>query len=228
MLNDGATILDIGGQSTKPGIDPISEAEEIKRAIPAIEAIAANFPKAFISVDTYFSSVAKMAVAAGASIMNDISGGMFDDKMITTVAKLNVPFVCMHTQGRPKTMQQNPIYQNVTTEILDYFINRNNICKQAGIKDIILDVGFGFGKTIAHNYQLLKDLNIFDMLDKPLLVGVSRKGMVYKPLGINADEALNGTTVLHTLAIERGANILRVHDVKEAIEAIKLVGLLVE
>ncbi len=226
MICEGATIIDIGGQTTKPGSDAITAAEEIERAVPVIEAVAKAFPEVYISVDTYYAAVAEAAVNAGASLVNDISGGMFDEDMIPTVAKLNVPYILMHIQGVPKTMQDNPTYENITTDIIDYFIERINLCKQAGIKDIIIDPGFGFGKTIEHNYQLLQSLNDFQMFDNPLLVGVSRKGMIYKPLNIPADEAMNGTTVLNTIALQQGAQILRVHDVKEATQAIDLLGLL--
>ena len=226
MINEGATIIDIGGQTTKPGSDAITSAEEIDRVVPVIEAIANSFPEILISVDTYYADVAETAVTAGACIVNDISGGMFDEDIIPTVAKLNVPYILMHIQGVPKTMQDNPSYKNITTEILDYFIERINLCKQAGIKDVIIDPGFGFGKTIEHNYQLLQSLHAFQMFDYPLLVGVSRKGMIYKPLNISADEALNGTTVLNTIALQQGAQILRVHDVKEAKQAIDLLGLM--
>ncbi len=222
MIAEGATILDIGGQSTKPGSLPISVEEELNRVIPMISAISHSFPETIISIDTYYSEVAKAAVENGASIVNDISGGEFDEKMITTIAKLNVPYICMHIKGTPKTMQENPQYENLSKEILDYFIDKINFCRSLGIKDIIVDVGFGFGKTIEQNYQLLKSLSVFEMLECPLLVGISRKGMIYKPLNINADAALNGTTIINTIAIQNGANILRVHDVKQAVEAVKL------
>lgn len=226
MIIEGATIIDIGGQTTKPGSDAISVTEEIDRVVPVIEAIAKTFPETFISVDTYYAAVAEAAVNAGACIVNDISGGMFDENMITTVAKLNVPYILMHIQGVPKTMQDNPSYKNVTTDIIDYFIERINVCRQAGIKDVIIDPGFGFGKTLEHNYLLLQSLNAFQMFENPLLVGVSRKGMIYKPLNISADEALNGTTVLNTISLQQGAQILRVHDVKEAKQAIDLLQLM--
>ena len=226
MIGEGATIIDIGGQSTKPGSESINPAEEIDRVVPLIEAIAKAFPETYLSIDTYYAAVAKAAVKAGACMVNDISGGMFDEEMIPTVAKLNVPYICMHIQGTPKTMQDNPTYNNITNDILDYFIERMDVCKKAGIKDVIIDPGFGFGKTIEHNYQLLKSLHTFQMLDRPLLVGVSRKGMIYKPLGVDAAEALNGTTVINTIVLQQGANILRVHDVKEAKQAIELIGLM--
>ncbi len=225
MINEGASLIDIGGQSTKPGSDSIAATEEMERILPVISAIAKKFPEIIISVDTYYSTVAKAAVENGASIVNDISGGQFDSLMIETVAKLNVPYICMHIKGVPKTMQNNPQYENITKEVLDYFIEKLNACRLAGIKDVIIDLGFGFGKTIEQNYQLLKSLSVFKMLDCPLLVGISRKGMIYKPLNIGAEFALNGTTVVNTIAIQNGANILRVHDVKEAIEAVKLLNL---
>ena len=226
MINEGAMIIDIGGQSTKPGSEPITAAEEIVRVVPIVKKISKTFPDVFISIDTYYSSVAEAAVEAGTCIVNDISGGLFDAEMIPTVARLGVPYICMHIQGTPKTMQENPVYGNVANEVLDYFIQRIDVCKKAGIKDVIVDVGFGFGKTKEHNYQLLKSLAAFKMLGKPLLVGLSRKGMIYKPLGITANDALNGTTVVNTIALQNGANILRVHDVKAAKEAIDLLELM--
>ena len=226
MIAEGASIIDIGGQTTKPGSEPVTAATEIERVIPIINALANTFPETLISIDTYYAAVAKAAVEAGASIVNDISGGLFDVEMISTVAKLKAPYICMHIQGTPKTMQENPIYENVTNEVLDFFIKRIDFCQKAGINDIIVDVGFGFGKTIEHNYQLLSDLEAFKMLDKPLLVGVSRKGMIYKPLGITAKDALNGTTIVNTIALQKGASILRVHDVKEAKEAIEILCLM--
>lgn len=222
MLNDGADILDIGGQSTRPGSEQISAEEEAERVIPAIRAIADNFPKAFISVDTYYSKVAKAAVDAGVSIVNDISAGSFDNKMIETVAALKVPYILMHMKGTPQTMQQNAVYENVTREVLDFFIAKTHELKQAGIIDVIIDPGFGFAKTIEQNFELLKNLSVFKMLDKPILLGVSRKSTIYKTLGKTAEEALNGTTVLNTIGLMNGASILRVHDVKEAKEAVTL------
>ena len=222
MINEGADIIDIGGQSTRPGSERISADEELKRVLPAIEIILKNFPDAIISVDTYHSKVASACVNAGASIINDISSGSLDKEMILTVAKLGVPYICMHMKGVPENMQEQPAYENLTAEVLDFFIKKTDECKRAGIKDVIIDPGFGFGKTISHNFKLLKELTAFMMLEKPVMVGLSRKSTIYKTLGVTADEALNGTTVLHTLALQNGANILRVHDVKEAIEAVKL------
>ena len=222
MLNDGAGILDIGGQSTRPGSELISADEEIERVIPAIKAIIEKRPEAFISIDTFYSKVAIAAVDAGASIVNDISACSMDNKMIATVAELKVPYILMHMKGTPQTMQQNAIYENVTLEVLDHFISKTHELQNAGIVDIIIDPGFGFAKTIDQNFELLKNLSAFKMLDKAIMLGVSRKSTIYKTLGVNADEALNGTSVLNTIGLMNGASILRVHDVKEAKEAIKL------
>ena len=222
MLNDGADILDLGAQSTRPGSERISADEELKRIIPAVEAIRAEFPAALLSIDTYYSKVAKQTIDAGASIVNDISAGELDTEMMATVAQLNVPYVCMHMKGNPETMQSQAYYDNLPLEVLDYFVKKADACKKSGIKDIILDPGFGFGKNISHNFELLKNLSVFKMLERPILVGISRKSTVYKTLGVTAAEALNGTTFLHAIALLNGANILRVHDVKEAKEAVKL------
>ena len=222
MLTEGADIIDVGGQSTRPGSERISAKEELKRVLPAVEIILKNFPDTIISVDTYQSVVAVELINAGASIINDVSAGNLDSSMIETVAKLQVPYVCMHMKGTPQDMQQQSNYENVTTELLDFFIQKIDECKRAGINDVIIDPGFGFGKTIAHNFTLLKELLVFKMLEKPIMAGLSRKSTIYKTLGITAEEALNGSTVLHTLALQNGANILRVHDVKEAKEVIAL------
>ncbi len=222
MINDGAAILDIGGLSTKPGSEPVSVQEETDRVAPVIELIHAAYPGMILSVDTYNHAVAKAAVVAGASMINDISGGNLDTDMINTVAALQLPYVCMHMQGSPATMQQQPFYTNIVKDILDFFINRIETCKKAGIKDIIIDPGFGFGKTIEHNFELLKGLAAFAVTNRPVLAGLSRKGTIYKTLASTAAGALNGTTVLNTMALLNGASILRVHDVKEASEAITL------
>lgn len=227
MLQEGAFILDIGGQSTRPGSEQISIDEELKRVIPAIEQLHSRFPEAILSIDTYQSKVAAAAVAAGALLVNDISAGNIDSNMLATVASLYVPYICMHMKGTPATMQQNPVYENVTREVLDFFIQKIEQCHAAGIQDIIIDPGFGFGKTMPHNFELLKNLKAFSILNKPLLLGVSRKSTISKTLGITTAEALNGTTVLNTVGLMNGATILRVHDVKEAKEAITLVGKLV-
>ena len=222
MIADGATILDIGGQSTRPGSERIPAAAEIQRVVPVISAIHQAFPDTIISIDTYSSKVAKAAVEAGASMVNDISGGNMDDTMLQTVAGLQVPYVCMHMQGTPENMQLEPEYNNVVTEVLDFCIAKIAQCRQAGIKDIIIDPGFGFGKTITHNFSLLKQLLAFSILNVPVLAGISRKSTIYKTLGTSADQALNGTTVLNTMALLNGASVLRVHDVKEAVEAVTL------
>jgi dihydropteroate synthase len=222
MLNDGANILDIGGQSTRPGSELISADEEIKRVIPAIKAITKKNPEAFISIDTFYSKVAIAAVDAGASIINDISAGGMDNRMITTVAELKVPYILMHIKGTPQTMQQNSDYENVTLEVLDYFISKTHELQKAGITDLIIDPGFGFAKTIEQNFELLKNLSVFKMLDRAIMLGLSRKSTIYKTLGVNVSEALNGTTVLNTIGLINGASILRVHDIKEAKETVKL------
>ncbi len=223
MIKDGADILDIGGQSTRPGSTAIGAEEELKRVIGPIAAIHQNFPETFISVDTYFSSVAKEAVPAGASIINDISAGSIDKNMITTVATLHTPYVLMHIQGTPQSMHLSPHYENVTREVLDFFIGKIDEFHKAGINDIIIDPGFGFGKTVAHNFELLHNLSVFKIIEHPIILGISRKSTIYKTLGITAAEALNGTTVLNTIGLMNGASIIRVHDVKEAKETIALV-----
>lgn len=222
MIADGADILDIGGQSTRPGSQRISAAEELSRVIPVIAAIHQQYPSCIISIDTYSSIVAKAAVEAGASIVNDIGAGDMDEAMLATVASLQVPYICMHMKGSPADMQKEPTYENVVKEVLDFFIAKIEACKKAGILDIIIDPGFGFGKTIPHNFQLLKNLSVFSITGKPVLAGLSRKSTVYKTLGLTANEALNGTTVLNTMALLNGASLLRVHDVREAKEAITL------
>ena len=224
MLNEGADIVDIGGQSTRPGSELLSAKEEIERVVPAILAIAKKFPHAIISVDTFYSAVAVAVVEAGASIVNDISAGNMDNKMIDTVAALKVPYILMHMKGTPQNMQENTIYENLIREVLDFFVARSNDSTKAGITDIIIDPGFGFAKTSGQNFELLKNLSIFKMLNKPILLGISRKSTIYKTLGIKAEDALNGTTVLNTVGLMNGASILRVHDVKEAKEAITLMS----
>ena len=222
MLREGATILDIGGQSSRPGSERISAEEELKRVADPVNAIHKNFPDAFISIDTFYSAVANEAVAAGACIVNDISAGSIDHEMIKTVAGLQVPYVLMHMKGTPQTMQQQANYTDVTKEVLDFFILKKEELDKAGIHDVIIDPGFGFGKTIEHNFELLHNLPVFKMLNSPLLLGVSRKSTIYRTLGSSIEEALNGTTVLNTIGLMNGASILRVHDVKEAMEAVKL------
>ena len=222
MLKDGATFIDVGGQSTRPTSDLISVDEELSRVIPLIESIVAQFPEANISIDTFNSKVAKYAIEAGAMMVNDIGGGSLDDKMFETVAKLDVPYICMHMKGTPQTMQQLTNYTNVVEEVKDYFIDKIEAANQIGLNQMILDIGFGFAKTTEQNFELIKHLKDFTILQKPLLLGVSRKSSIYKTLGITPQEALNGTTILNTIGILNGANILRVHDVKEAVEVIKL------
>jgi dihydropteroate synthase len=222
MIEEGADIIDIGGQSTRPGSERISADEELKRVMPVFEMLSKKHNKALLSIDTYDSAIAKEMVLAGASIVNDISAGEMDKKMLETVATLRVPFIAMHMKGVPETMHQSIQYENIVTDVLDFFINKISQCRDAGIADIIIDPGFGFGKTIAHNFQILKSLEIFKMLGKPVMTGISRKSTIYKTLDISADDALNGTTVMNTIALLNGANILRVHDVKEAREAVTL------
>ncbi len=224
MLNDGAAILDIGGQSTKPGSESVGVEIELQRVIPVIEMIHKFFPEAVISVDTFQSEVASKAVAAGASMVNDVSGGELDNKMIATVGMLQVPYICMHMKGTPENMNKHTQYEDILKEMLDYFIAKVHLCRGAGIKDVIIDPGFGFAKNALQNFYLLKHLSVFKMLDCPILAGLSRKSTIYKTLNVTAADALNGTTVLNTLALNNGASILRVHDVKEAIEAITLYG----
>lgn len=222
MIEAGAAILDIGGLSTRPGSKPVSIDEETGRVVPVIRSILEKYPHAVISVDTYNSAVAIAAVEAGACIVNDIGAGNLDRNMLSTIARLQVPYICMHMKGTPETMQQHPVYDDVVKEVLDFFIAKTDECTRMGIKDIIVDPGFGFGKSINHNFQLLKKMELFSMLNRPLLAGLSRKSSIYKTLGTSAAEALNGTTVLNTIALLHGASILRVHDVKEAKEAVTL------
>jgi len=223
MINDGADIIDIGGQSTRPNSKRITVNEESERVIPFVEAVHKNFPQTIISIDSFYAMVVKNAVAAGASIVNDVSAGTIDENLVPTVASLKVPYVLMHMKGDPQTMQQNPAYNNVVLDVFDFLNQKIDQLHSAGIVDIIVDPGFGFGKTIKHNFELLNGLNFFRQLSKPVLVGMSRKATVYKTLGVNSEEALNGTTVLNAIALLNGASILRVHDVKEAKQAIQLV-----
>ncbi|MCB4808168.1 dihydropteroate synthase [Tamlana sp. 62-3] len=223
MLNAGATFIDAGAYSSRPNADDVSEAEELHRMIPIIDLILKHFPETILSIDTFRSRVAEKSIEAGASIINDISAGNLDKNMLPTVAKLKVPYIMMHMRGTPKTMQQQTNYGNLIKDIIFYFSERLAAAKALGIKDIIIDPGFGFAKTLEQNYTLLNNLELLKMIDKPLLAGVSRKSMIYKKLDITAQEALNGTSVLNTIALQKGAKILRVHDVKEAVECIKLI-----
>lgn len=223
MISEGADILDLGAQSTRPGSTRFSPEEELKKLLPAIEAILKKFPKTIISIDTYHAAVAKKCVESGACMINDISGGEMDLNMIETVANLTVPYICMHMKGVPQTMHLDTHYKDLLKEILDYFIEKTDQCKKAGIHDVIVDPGFGFGKNIQQNLFLLKHLSVFKMLEKPIMIGVSRKSTIYKTLQVTPEEALNGTTVLQTIGLLNGTSILRVHDVKQAKEAITLV-----
>lgn len=221
MLREGATIIDIGGMSSRPGAGEVLPAEELRRVLPAISAIAESFPEALLSIDTVRPVVARQAVAAGAHLINDISAGTMADDMYETVAALGVPYCLMHMQGTPRTMQRAPEYGDVVRDVLDFFIRQVGKLRDLGVVDIILDPGFGFGKTLAHNYRLLKHLHVFRQLDLPVLAGLSRKSMIYRLLDTTAEGALNGTTALHMVALQQGARLLRVHDVREAVEVIR-------
>lgn len=222
MLEEGAAILDLGGQSTRPQSTLVSAKEEAERVIPVIESIIEKFPEVIVSIDTFYAEVAKEAVNAGASIVNDISAGNLDSKMLKTIAALDVPYIAMHMRGTPQTMNALTDYENITREVLDYFIQKIEQCSSAGIKDIIVDPGFGFAKTSVQSFELMKNSNAFSMLERPILTGISRKSMIYKTLNTTAEDALNGSTVLHTFAVQNGTNIIRTHDVKETVETIRL------
>lgn len=222
MLADGADFLDIGAYSSRPGADDISVQEEMDRLLPVVEAIVATHPEAVLSIDTFRSQMAEAAIRIGARIINDISGGQLDENMFATVAKLKVPYILMHMKGDPKTMNQLAQYDNVFTEVFDYFASRYHQLKQLGVHDVIIDPGFGFAKKQEHSYALMNRLEEFGLLQLPVLVGVSRKRMIYNVTGGSAEDALNGTTALNTIALTKGANILRVHDVKEAVETVKI------
>jgi dihydropteroate synthase len=222
-LAEGAAILDLGAQSSRPGATMIGPEEEIRRLMPAIHAILNHYPEAIISVDTWYAQVAERAILAGASIINDISAGDLDPGMIPIAGKLQVPYIAMHMQGKPATMQEKPQYTDVVAEVLDYLKQKLAVCRAAGIKDFVADPGFGFGKTLAHNYALMNHLQLFgEVLGVPVLTGISRKSMIYKLLGNGPADSLNGTTVLNTIALQKGSKILRVHDVKAAVEAVKI------
>lgn len=224
MLEEGADFLDVGGYSSRPGAEDISVEEETDRVVEGISKIIQKFPKAVISVDTFRSVVAKAAVDVGASIVNDISAGHLDDKMLSTVGELGIPYIAMHMRGTPQTMKQMTDYEDLISEIGFYFSNVIDRCREFGIIDLILDPGFGFAKTIEQNFQLLKHLDYFSHLGKPILAGLSRKSMIYQSLNLTADASLNGTTSLNTIALFQGASILRVHDIREAVEVVKLVN----
>ena len=222
MLADGAAFIDIGAYSSKPNAEFVSEEEELDRILPIVKLLVKVFPKIIISIDTFRSKVAKATIEAGASIINDISAGALDEKMMQTVAELKVPYIMMHMRGTPKTMQSLTDYQDIIKEMLFYFSEKINKARSLGISDLIIDPGFGFAKTLEQNFEVMNKLELFQMLDLPLLSGISRKSMIYKALEITPQEALNGTTVLNTISLMKGANILRVHDVKDAVEVVKL------
>jgi dihydropteroate synthase len=224
MLFEGATFIDVGAYSSRPGAQHISEEEELKRILPVLRLLMKHFPEIIVSVDTFRSNVAKETIAVGAAMINDISGGKMDAKMFETVANLQVPYILMHMLGTPQNMQKNPVYKDVTQEIISFFAEQIFNLHQLKLNDVLIDVGFGFGKTNAHNFEILKNLSLFENLDVPILAGISRKSMLYKTLDISAQEALNATTSANTIALLNGANILRVHDVKEAMEAVKIVA----
>ena len=222
ILTDGATFIDVGAYSSKPSAEFVSEKEELNRIVPVVNLILEKFPDSLISIDTFRSEVAKVCLENGAAIINDISAGNLDDKMLETIAKYNVPYIMMHMRGTPQTMQTMTNYDNIIKEMLFYFSQRIAEARSLGINDLIIDPGFGFAKTLEQNYEVLQKLELFEMLELPLLAGFSRKSMIYKTLHSTAEEALNGTSVLNTIALTKGAKILRVHDVKEAMECVTL------
>lgn len=223
MLNEGATFLDLGGYSSRPDAEHISVEEELERVLEPIRQVNASFPDAVISIDTFRAKVARKAIDAGAHVVNDISGGHLDDQMYNTVGELKVPYVGMHMKGTPQTMKQLAQYDDLLEEMMSYFSQMQESLYNRGVTDVIVDPGFGFAKNVEQNFRLLRSLSYFQNLDKPLLVGLSRKSMIQKTLGVTAEESLNGTTVLNTMALMNGASILRVHDVREAKEAIKII-----
>ena len=223
MLNEGATFIDVGAYSSRPNADHVSENEELKRILPIVNLILKKFPKTLLSIDTFRSNIAKECIESGACMINDISAGKLDKNMLQIVANLHVPYIMMHMKGNPQNMQKQTEYDNLIKDILFYFSERIDAAKALGIVDVIIDPGFGFSKNLEQNFELLNHLELFKMIEKPLLVGVSRKSMIYKTLETSAKEALNGTSVLNTVALQKDASILRVHDVKEAIECINFV-----
>lgn len=228
MLNEGATFIDIGGYSSRPGADDVSETEELNRVVPVVKLILKHYPETLISIDTFRGEVAKKSIEAGAAIINDISAGYLDQNMIATVGRLGVPYIMMHMKGNPKTMQQQTDYDDLVKDINSYFADRIAKAHAAKINDIIIDPGFGFAKTIEQNYELLNNMELLQIVDKPILAGVSRKSMIYKTLNTTSENALNGTTALHMVALQKGAKILRVHDVKEAVECVMLFNKLIK
>lgn len=227
MLKEGATFIDIGAYSSKPNAELVSEEEELNRIIPVVKTLIKEFPEALLSIDTFRSTVAQECINNGAALINDISAGSLDEKMMEVIASNNVPYIMMHLRGTPQTMQDQTNYEHIINEILTYFSDKVNKARSLGINDLIIDPGFGFAKTTDQNYEILSNLELFKMLELPILAGVSRKSMIYKTLDTSPEEALNGTTVLNTIAITKGATIIRVHDVKEAMECVKLCGKLV-
>jgi len=222
MLEEGASIIDIGAQSSRPGANLVQADEELLKLLPIIKLLKTEIPEIIISVDTFWAKTANECIKAGAHIINDISAGEMDEKMFDTIAKLQVPYIIMHMQGTPQSMQENPIYNNVMAEVISYFDKKIALLIAKGVKRIIIDPGFGFGKTLAHNYQLLNKIEQLNQFELPVLIGTSRKSMIYKLLNTSPKEALNGTSVTNTIALQKGASILRVHDVKEAMECIKI------
>lgn len=222
MLSEGATFIDIGAYSSKPSAEFVTQAEEIERIVPVIELLLKHFPEALLSIDTFRSEVAKASIESGAAIINDIAAGELDNKMFDVIAKYNVPYIMMHMRGNPQTMQTLTQYGDIVKEMLFYFSEKVKKARSLGINDLILDPGFGFAKTTNQNYEVLQKMELFNLLELPVLAGVSRKSMIYKTLNNTAQEALNGTTVLNTIALTKGAKILRVHDVKEAVECVTL------
>jgi dihydropteroate synthase len=226
MLKEGADFIDIGAYSSKPNAELVTEKEEMQRLLPVVDAVLQEFPSTIISVDTFRSGVAKAAIEHGAAMVNDISAGSLDEKMMETVAHLQVPYMMMHMKGTPQTMMQYVEYEDIVKEMLFYFSEKVTKARQLGIHDLIIDPGFGFAKTLEQNYEILQKLQLFQLIELPILVGVSRKSMIYKPLESTPDHALNGTTALNMLALTKGASILRVHDVNEAVECVKLFSLM--
>ncbi len=227
ILSEGGQIIDVGGMSSRPGATIISQEEELARVLPVVRLLRQYFPEAILSVDTIRAEVARQCVAEGAGMINDISAGRMDEAMYATVAELQVPYVLMHMQGTPGNMQRNPVYEDVVRDILDFFIAEVGKLRALGVHDIILDPGFGFGKTLQHNYRLLQNLHVFQLIEAPILTGISRKSMIYRPLQGTPETALNGTTALHMVALQQGSRLLRVHDVRPAVETIQLWKLLV-
>lgn len=224
MLSEGATFIDIGAYSSKPSAEFVTEQEEIDRIVPAVELILKHFPETLLSIDTFRAAVAKASIESGAAIINDIAAGELDNKMFDVIADYNVPYIMMHMRGNPQTMQSMTQYEDIVKEMLFYFSEKVKKARSLGINDLILDPGFGFAKTTDQNYEVLQKMELFNLLELPILAGVSRKSMIYKTLGNTAQEALNGTTVINTIALTKGAKILRVHDVKEAVECVTLMN----